>query len=331
MSTKAKQILFATIGVVLFSIGVAYAYQFFNLLVQIFMIILVVLVLALFCISIILQHEKLYKTTILIVYFSLIALIVGVLLIKSGILAKVNSVEDTIALVKSYGTRGKLVFIMIQFLQVTFIPIPSAIVTAAGAAIYSPFEAILLSCIGLLIGSILAFFLGRVFGIKLVKWIVGDDALNKYYKIVQGKDKAMLIYMFIFPAFPDDVLCLFAGLTDMSYITFIAVQLISRPLNVAMTVFLIDKVLAIPLSGYGIAIWIVIIAIFVVTMLLMWKYAARIEQFMLNIIAKITRKNKTKPHDTTKEICPTQKVLLTPNQENSLNINNDSNNNNNGE
>lgn len=297
MTRKNKQILFAAIGTILLSLCVGYAHSFYNGIVQLGLIALVPVIFGMFLLGIGLKKEKLYKTTIIIVYFSLIIVFSATMVVKSGVLEQIRSAEDIINLINSYGAMGKLVFIAIQFLQVTFIPIPSTIVTAAGAAIYSPIEALVLSTIGLIIGSLFAFFLGKTFGVRLVKWIVGEEALNKYYKFVKGKDKAMLIYMFIFPAFPDDLLCMFAGLTTMGYVSFTIIQLISRPLNIAVTVFLVDYVMSIPFTGIGILIWIAIVAVFVVSMILMWKYAAKLEYYMLKGIGKLVGKPLIKDID----------------------------------
>lgn len=245
------------------------------------------LVIAFFLLGILLKKEKLYKIAIIFSYFGMIILIAATLVIRSGIFNEIDSTEELVAIINGFGVSGKLIFILIQFLQVTFIPIPSTIVTATGAALYSPGEALLLSCIGLWLGSLLAFFMGRVFGVKLVKWVIGEEMLIKYNNFVKGKDKAMLIYMFIFPIFPDDMLCMLAGLTTMSYPGFIIVQLISRPLNVACTVFVVDYLKAIPFSGWGIAIWLGILIFFVVVFVLMWKYSEKLEKMLLKLISKI--------------------------------------------
>lgn len=297
MGKKNKQILFAAIGTVLMSLCVGYAHNSFSFPIQIFLLFLIPFISCLFFVGISHNKIKLYKMSILIVYFSLIILVFATLIVKSGIMNEVKTVNDIIKLIQSYGAMGKLVFVAIQFLQVTFIPIPSTIVTAAGAAIYPPWEALLLSTIGLLIGSLLAFAMGKTFGVRLVKWIVGEESLNKYYKFVKGKDKAMLIYMFIFPAFPDDVLCLFAGLTSMGYVSFIIIQLISRPLNVAFTVFFVDAVTSIPLTAFGIVIYILLALLFIASMIFMWKYAAKIEFLMLRSIGKLVGKPLIKDID----------------------------------
>lgn len=287
MTKRNKRILFGAIGSILLAIVVGYSYSTFSLAVGLSLVALVPVVCLMFFISVIYSKEMLYKVSIIVVYFSLILLTVITLIIKSGIMNEVKSAEDIVNIINDFGAMGKFVFIVIQFLQVTFIPIPSTVVTAAGAAIYPPWEALLLSSIGLMIGSLFAFFLGKTFGVRLVKWIVGEEALNKYYKFIKGKDKAMMIYMFIFPAFPDDVLCLFAGLTTMGYVSFIIIQLISRPLNVAMTVFFVGNISKIPFSGIGLLIWAAIALFFIGSMIVMWKYAAKLEYYMLKGIGKM--------------------------------------------
>ena len=297
MKRKNQQITFASIGTILFSLCIGYIYNSYSQIYQTFFILLIPIVCALFFIGIYLKRDKLYKIAILTVYFGLVILIVVTLIIKSNILKDIDSADDIIKLVNSFGSMGKFVFVVIQFLQVTFIPIPSTIVTGAGAAIYPQWEALLLSCTGLLIGSLFAFFLGKTFGTKLIKWLIGEEALNKYYKFIKGKDKAMLIYMFIFPVFPDDMLCLIAGLTSMNYVSFFIVQLISRPINVALTVFLVGNISLIPFSGIGILIWIAIVVFFILSMIFMWKYAPKIEYFMLTAIGKLIGKPLIKDID----------------------------------
>lgn len=294
MTRKNKQIIFSSLGVILYSLSVGFCITTFSGIVPYFLIASIPVMAALFFIGVFRSKDRLYKIGIILTYFGIIALVVVKGVIVSGILDKIDSPEAIKDIVLSFGAMGKLVFVAIQFLQVTFIPIPSTVVTAAGAAIYSPWEALLLSTIGLMIGSFVAFFLGRVFGVRLVKWIIGEEALNKYYAFVKGKDKAMLIYMFIFPAFPDDMLCMIAGLTNMTYTSFFIIQLVARPLNVALTVFLVDRIKAVPFSGTGIIIWVAIGLILLVTLILMWKYADKLEKAMLNFIGKITGKNREK-------------------------------------
>jgi len=61
--------------------------------------------------------------------------------------------------------------------------------------------------------------------------------------------------MLLFPMFPDDILCMVAGITDMSYKFFIVTVALTRPVMIAATCFLGSGEI-IPFTGWGIPVWI---------------------------------------------------------------------------
>ncbi len=275
-----------------FLIGMCY--RNFGLYINVGLFLLGMSLFLLFMLSIYKNYEKLNKLTIIVLYVAVLAIGVMAIITKSGILEQLDSAEAIVAFIKeqSGGTNVKLWFILIQFLQVTFVPIPSSIVTGAGAIIFSTrLEAILLSCVGLIIGSVIAFAIGRIFGISAVKWIIGEDAMTKYYEMINGKDKLLLFYMFILPVFPDDMLCMIAGLTSMSFPTFLLMQIISRPLNVAMTVYTVEIFKIIPFEGWYIAIWVVIGLAIIAIMILFSKFAPVFEKNLIKFINNLSKRN----------------------------------------
>ena len=177
---------------------------------------------------------------------------------------------------------SEAVFVILQFLQVTFLPLPSFLPTAAGAYIFK-WNAVWLSLIGVLAGSALAFAIGRKFGVKAARWIAGPEALEKYYTYAKGRDKTILFLMFLLPAFPDDLLCIIAGLTDMKFRTFMLMMLITRPIQIAATIFAIIflKDTNIPFSGWGAVFWIGLIALAVGLAIILFKYGKQIEAKMV--------------------------------------------------
>ena len=117
-----------------------------------------------------------------------VCLIVGLmffLLYSTGLWQQLNSVSKLQAAILSLGFWGRFAFVSLQFLQVTFIPIPSPILVCAGALIYGVFEASLLSLAGILLGSAVAFFMGRVFGKKLVIFMVGQSMCAKWQNFLK--------------------------------------------------------------------------------------------------------------------------------------------------
>lgn len=230
--------------------------------------------------------KKIFRSTLIILLFALILVLGYFILVWTGLWESVNSVEKIKNFILSFGFYGRLAFVLLQFLQVTIIPIPSAILTIAGAIIYGPFQASLLSLAGILFGSFVAFLLGRTFGKKIVNFMVGKETCEKWRKGL-SKAKYSFLVMMLLPFFPDDVLCLVAGMTDMSWDFFAVCQFISRPINIFITCYLGSGEL-IPYHGWGLVVWAVIFVIVGIVLFLTTKYKENIENFML----KLTKKKK---------------------------------------
>ena len=64
----------------------------------------------------------------------------------------------------STGVWAPAVFILISFLQVTFIPIPGAITIVAGYYFFGFWGSFIYSYIGMMLGAIIGYILGRVIG-----------------------------------------------------------------------------------------------------------------------------------------------------------------------
>ena len=205
--------------------------------------------------------------------------------------------EELQSLIESTGVYGQLVFVLISFLQVTFVPIPGAITILAGNLLFGIWESFFLSLIGILLGSLLAFFLGKTIGRKFVIWCIGDEeTLNHYLEKLKGKEVVLLFFMFLLPMFPDDALCAVAGLTSMNYFTFILIQLITRPVAVGGTLLFMSGEF-IPYEGWGLAFIIIGSLLCLVAFYFAYKYSENISQWLDNVASKITNKLKGKKED----------------------------------
>ena len=91
--------------------------------------------------------------------------------------------------------------------------------------------------------------------------------------------------MMLFPLFPDDILCVVAGMTNMSFKYFFWTNVIARALGVACTVFFGCGEI-IPFSGWGLAVW-GVLAIFVATLFyLSIKYQDKIDETINQLLTK---------------------------------------------
>ena len=245
----------------------------------------VVLVLAIiFCAK---EIEALFKLAFIVLVVGVIVFSVFSVLNATKIMQKMMvdgalTVEGIKNYILSLGDVGLIVFMCLQIAQVTLIPIPSNIVTMAGVGIFGVWPAFIYSTIGQIIGSIIAYALGKVFGPKLVAWIIGKDALNKYQGMIKGRDKLLLTVMFVLPVFPDDILCLIAGLSSMGWLYFIIVMFIARPLTCLGNAFLADGALNIPFEGWGIVAWVAIVLAFGALMFAIFKYGDKFQDFVVS-------------------------------------------------
>lgn len=225
---------------------------------------------------------------ILLVVFVSAVVIVGtyLILLYTGLWEKLNSVEKLKSFILEQGIWGRVFFIFLQFIQVAFLPIPSPLVVVAGSLIYGPFQASLLSLAGILLGSAVAFAIGRIFGKKVVSFMVGKDNQKKWSSYLSNA-KYSFVLMMLLPLFPDDVLCMVAGLTDMSWTFFMVTQLITRTIGIFTMSFLSVGDI-IPFSGWGIYVWILIGLFAVLAIYFSIKYNKEIE----NLIYKVFKKKK---------------------------------------
>lgn len=228
--------------------------------------------------------KKILRILIVCLVIAGIATLVYFLLRLTGLWEKLNSVEKFKSYILGLGFWGRTFFVLFQFLQVTFIPIPSPVLIIAGSLIYGPFQAVCLSLAGILLGSAVAFFIGRVFGKKVVAFMVGQDSQKKWTKFL-NHCKYSFVLMMLLPCFPDDILCLVAGLTDMSWTFFMVTQFLTRPIGITLVSYFSTGEV-IPYHGWGLLVWAVIIIVSIAMIYLSSKYSEKIEKFMLKIFKR---------------------------------------------
>ena len=209
---------------------------------------------------------KIFISGFVLVLFFLVLLFV---LQKTGFLEIFRDPELYAEYLERAGIWMPLLYIVLQYLQVVILPIPGFVSTAAGVALFGPTKAFLCSLVGVILGSITAFLIGRKVGYKAVAWIVGKEDLDKWLKKMKGKDNFILTAMFVLPLFPDDILCFIAGLSSMSWQYFVAMTVIARARGIAGTCYSLNFI---PFNTWwGILIWIVLFALIIAAFVLLYK------------------------------------------------------------
>jgi uncharacterized membrane protein YdjX (TVP38/TMEM64 family) len=241
------------------------------------------------------NQEKRTRIRRLIIVLGILVILAGIVLglyYGFGLNKKFSTPEATKEFLLAYGNYSRTIYVFLHYLQTTIIPISNLPTIFAGLALFdNPFEVFLLTTIGVYLGSLTSFAFGKLFGKKAVYWILGEKTVNHYLGLAKGREQAAIFTMLLLPSFPDDILCIIAGITPMSWRFFIFTLVVTRTVPTLIMVYFANKI---PNFGWwGIVIVVIYIAFFFLFSRLMIKKWDNLSAFIDRIKAKFS-KNKEK-------------------------------------
>ena len=120
--------------------------------------------------------------------------------------------------VEQHGLLGPLAYMLMVIVQVIVAMIPGEPLEILGGYAFGAVEGTLLCLLGGTIGSVIVFALVRHFGMKLVDAFFSREKLREI-RFLQRSSRRNYLFLLIFmiPGTPKDLLCYFAGLTDMKW------------------------------------------------------------------------------------------------------------------
>lgn len=289
--SSVATILFTVICMSMFESG--YLYKYATLITSVAVCVEIIYITSMF-VFLFLKHEMVYKLLLTGIVLVAVALVVLFFLQITGLLQKINNIDDLRELIDSTGAWAPVVFIVLQFLQVCLLPIPGILTIGAGVLAFGEWRTCVYSFIGILIGSLVAFAIGRVIGYKAAAWLVGKETLDKWLSKLKGKSNIILTAMFILPMFPDDVLCFVAGLSPMSWKYFIIMQIFARAISVLSTSYTVGGSIIPYTTWWGILIWICIGIAVIALFVFLYKKGDKIENWFINLFSKRAQRKDNK-------------------------------------
>lgn len=222
-----------------------------------------------------------FKTILL---WTLTALLLGGCLLAlycTGFFEAAHSMEGIRTYIDRSAPWSHLVFFLVQLASVIVAPIPSNVTALAGGVLFGTLCAFLITWGAVVLGSITVFFLSRALGQSFIQTFVGAKVSERYLGVLRRKQGTFLFLAFLFPFFPDDILCILAGLTDMNWKRFLLLCLIARPWGLLVACGVGGSAITLPLWAM-IALGAAGVAVFVLALL----YGDRIEQRLLERFKK---------------------------------------------
>ena len=219
-----------------------------------------------------------------------LALAAGVFaLYRNGWFERIGSVEELRALIDRAGAFAGIVFFLLQMLTVIIAPIPSNVTMMAGALALGFWQAMLLGIAAIWAGSMLMFLLARRLGHRAVQRWMDHGIMEKYLPVIEEKQDMFLFLTLLFPFFPDDMLCILAGLTSMPAGRFALIMLLARPWGLVFAALLGSGTLSLPPWG-----WAVLVAVLAAVFVLALKYSGQIEERLFALASRLSGRRREK-------------------------------------
>ena len=217
-----------------------------------------------------------------------LALAAGVFaLYRNGWFERIGSVEELRALIDRAGAFAGIVFFLLQMLTVIIAPIPSNVTMMAGALALGFWQAMLLGIAAIWAGAMLMFLLARRLGHRAVQRWMDHGIMEKYLPVIEEKQDMFLFLTLLFPFFPDDMLCILAGLTSMPAGRFALIMLLARPWGLVFAALLGSGAFSLPPWG-----WAVLVIVLAVIFVLAMKYSRQIEERLFALVSRLSARRR---------------------------------------
>lgn len=228
-----------------------------------------------------LPRKRFYTLLGVVVAFIVLFFIPGFRSFAISFFRIVQNPDELQETIRHKGPWAPFLFIFIQTLQVVIAPIPGNVTTMAGGLLFGPVLGFLYGSIGLILGSSSAFFIARFYGTPFVIKFAGKENYEKYSRYLTKKSQLALFLLFLLPFFPDDMLCILAGISSLSYGTFLLFVIFARLPGVYVSVFIGNGTLKLPVWA-----WIIIGVFSLALVYVSARYGDKIQDAFLSKMKK---------------------------------------------
>ncbi|MFW5694126.1 MAG: TVP38/TMEM64 family protein [Alkalispirochaeta sp.] len=187
--------------------------------------------------------------------------------------SQVFSSRDSVRrFVEQFEPYHVVAFIVVQAAQVIIAPIPANVVALAGGGLFGVWGGFVVSSSGLVIGSLIAFGIARLFGRPVVEAFVDPRYIDRYIDGVANRHFLILLVIVLMPFFPDDVICFVAGLSSMPLPAFLFLIILGRTPGMLVSSLVGSGAATIPWWG-----WLLIAAASAAVVAFTYRYRATLE------------------------------------------------------
>ena len=173
------------------------------------------------------NRKKLYGLIFICAFVT--AMLLMVLFVGIPMIRFVSEPEKFRIWIESHGSLGRLAYMGMVMLQVIVCVIPGEPIEIAAGYAFGAVEGTLLCLTASALASIAVFALVRKYGTRLVECFFPIEKLHSLRFLKESpKRDALFLFIFMLPGTPKDLLCFFAGLTEMPFTVFLIAGSLGR-------------------------------------------------------------------------------------------------------
>lgn len=174
-----------------------------------------------------------YKLLAIAELIFILGIIIGIpaylILIHPEIWYNFKSIEAFEAFMDRYEKKSIPIYLGCQIIQVIVTVIPGQVIQIAGGYFYGFLMALILSVIGITIGSGISFMIARKLGQRPMALIFGEQRFMHYKEMLDTKKAHMIIFLlYLIPGLPKDMVAYAAGVSRMNFTIFIVLSMAGR-------------------------------------------------------------------------------------------------------
>ncbi|MEH7883816.1 VTT domain-containing protein [Bacillus sp. JJ1609] len=143
-------------------------------------------------------------------------------------------------LLKEHLQTAKYIFFFISFAQPILLPIPEAVTIPGASAVLGPAVAAAIAFPATLLGISAMFFAARYGGRKFISKFIKEEQLEKYQQYVSKNETLIMFLLFIIPILPDEIICVGAGIGQVSPKRFLLIASISKFLTATLLAYSVE-------------------------------------------------------------------------------------------
>ena len=148
-----------------------------------------------------------------------------------------------------YGVWAYLVFSIFNIFQILFAPVPGTVLTVSSGILFGFLRGIIITWVSVIIGGGFAMIISRVFGKKILYYLL-DEKAKEFEVEITKRGIAFILFLAIFPNPIGDGIFYLAGITVIPLKILVPLIALGRLPGIIISVLIGDKLLCAGLKGW---------------------------------------------------------------------------------